>query len=214
VEIDELFGLPAHPLLVHIPIVVIPAAAAVALLALWHRVRRPAALFAAVLAVVGGVGAVLAMGAGQQLEERLPESDLIEEHASHGETVELPAVVFAVVAVAGAVVVEMGRRRARPAATGAVTSPGPGAAPATPARPRSGGVASWATAVLAASVVLGAYTTYTVVQAGHTGSKAVWEGIVPADDGKGGGGDSGTGGGSGSNDDSGGSGGGGDDDGY
>jgi uncharacterized membrane protein YgcG len=204
-EIDELFGLPAHPLLVHIPIVVIPAATAVALLALWPRVRRPAALFAAFLALVGGVGAFLAVGAGEPLDERLPESDLIEEHASDGEAVELPAIVFAIVAVAGAVVVEAGRRRTRAVAPEPVPSPGPGAAAATPARPSSGGMASWATAVLAASVILGAYTTFTVVQAGHTGSKAVWEPVVGSgDDDGGGGGGSGGSGDSGSGDDSGG----------
>ena len=54
-------------------------------------------------------------------------------------------------------------------------SDGPGAAPATPRPP----VPAWVpVVVLAASAVAGAYTTYTVVEAGHSGSKAVWSGTT------------------------------------
>ncbi len=74
-------------------------------------------------------------------------------------------------------------------------SDGPGAAPATPRPP----VPAWVpVVVLAASAVAGAYTTYTVVEAGHSGSKAVWSGTTT------GGSDSGGGGGEdGAGDDSG-----------
>jgi hypothetical protein len=42
--------------------------------------------------------------------------------------------------------------------------------------------------VLAVSAVVGGYTTYTVVEAGHSGSKAVWDGQVTEDGGGSGGG--------------------------
>jgi hypothetical protein len=195
-EIDELFGLPAHALLVHIPVVMIPVAFGVALLALWPRVRWWAAVLAALLAVVGGVGAFLAVGAGEWLKDHVAESDLVEEHADNGEAVELPAIAFAVVAVAGGVIVELrrrtDRRAARPAEEPVRVSAGPGAAAASPPR-RPGGagaVPAWAaTAVLAVSAVVGGYTTYTVVEAGHSGSKAVWDGQVTEDGGGSGGGD-------------------------
>ncbi len=175
-EIDELFDLPAHPLLVHVPIVLVPLALLAALVALVPLARRPAALAAAALAVVGGVGAFLATGAGEKLEDRVRETELVEEHAESGEAVEVPAIVFAVLAVGGAAAVEVGRRRVARPATGGDVSDGPGAVPAAAIRPR---LPAWVpVVVLAASAVAGAYTTYTVVDAGHTGSKSVWNGTT------------------------------------
>ena len=189
IEIDELFGLPAHPLLVHIPVVVIPLAMLLALVALWPRVRRGAAWAAAVLALVGGVGAVLAIGAGESLQDDVRETEMAEEHAEQGDQVELPAIAFAVLAVAGAAAVEVVRRRGpddeigpEPAAAPrrSAVSSGPGAVAVTvderPAPsdgpPRRTVVA---TVLLVLSVVAGGFATYTVVQAGHSGAKAVWD---------------------------------------
>ncbi len=117
-EIDQLFDLPAHPLLVHVPIVMVPLALLAALVALVPIARRPAALAAAAFALAGGVGAVLAVGAGEKLQDRVRETDQIEDHTERGEAVELPAIVFAVLAVGGAAAVEVGRRRRAGAATG------------------------------------------------------------------------------------------------
>jgi hypothetical protein len=65
------FGLPAHPLLVHIPVVLVPLlGVAVVVLALrpaWRARYGPAA---AVSAVVTMVGAILAAGAGEALRDR------------------------------------------------------------------------------------------------------------------------------------------------
>jgi hypothetical protein len=134
--------------------------------------------------------------------------------------VELPAIVFAVLAVGGAASVEVARRRARPDRpdrsagpdrfgepdpldpSGSVrsVSDGPGAAPATR---RPSAVAWVPVVVLAASAVVGAYTTYTVVEAGHSGSKAVWSGTTTdgSNRGEGGGDDAGGDDGRGGSDD-------------
>jgi uncharacterized membrane protein len=192
-EIDELFGLPAHPLLVHVPVVIIPLALLVALVALWPRARRGAALAAAALALVGAVGTVLAAGSGEELEDDVRETELVEEHAEQGEQVELPALAFAVLAIAGTGAVEAARRRRRdaegtgdgdvPAAPDDDRSPGSGATaiatapPPAPARarPTRAGAAGLTTALLALSVLAGAVATYTVVGAGHSGAEAVWD---------------------------------------
>ena len=196
-EIDQLFDLPAHALLVHVPIVMVPLALLAALVALVPIARRPTALAAAAFALVGAVGAVLAVGAGEKLQDRVRETDQIEEHTESGEAVELPAIVFAVLAVGGAAV-EVGRRRARPDGPGGPARPagdqlvsdGPGAAPATLRSP----LPAWVPViVLAASAVAGAYTTYTVVEAGHSGSKAVWSGTTTGGSNSGQGGDDGAG---------------------
>jgi len=214
VEIDELFGLPAHPLLVHIPVVLIPLALLAALLALWPAVRRPALIAAAGLAVVGAAGAVLAVGAGEKLQDQVRESERVEEHAEQGEQVELPAIAFGVVALGAAIALEVAHRSsplrtgsngpASPSAgtaTGAAAvgvSGGPGGAiPTAPgavvtavrspaatddsaatSRPvrlvAPPAAARWATVLLALSVLIGGYATYTVVQAGHSGASATW----------------------------------------
>jgi len=59
----ELFGLPAHPLLVHIPIILIPLAMTTALLALVPRVRVLMLALTAFFSVIGGVGILLAASA-------------------------------------------------------------------------------------------------------------------------------------------------------
>jgi uncharacterized membrane protein len=68
-ELDQLFDLPAHPLLVHVPVVLVPLALFVSLVALVPRARRIAAPAAAALALVGGIGVVLATGSGENLED-------------------------------------------------------------------------------------------------------------------------------------------------
>jgi uncharacterized membrane protein len=170
-EIDRLFGLPAHPLLVHVPVVLVPLALAAAVIALWPRARRAAAIAAASLALVGGAGAVLAVGAGQELEHRVKETEQVEEHAEEGERVELPAVAFGLTALAGAIVVEAARRRSRqPAASEAVGT-----------EPSSG---RWLPAVvLTVSVLVGMAATYTVFAAGHSGAEATWHDTPAARDG-------------------------------
>jgi hypothetical protein len=209
-EIDRLFGLPAHPLLVHIPVVLIPTALLATLLALWPPLRRAAVITAAVLAAVGAVGAVLAVGAGEKLEERVREEALVEHHAEQGDKVEFPAIAFGILAIGAAAAVEaVHRSRTRgtddgPASTSrrlpagaspAGTTDGPEGpvptAPGTvatavraPARPSASTTPSAAGArppaarlapvLLALSLLVGAYTTYTVVQAGHSGADATW----------------------------------------
>ena len=74
---DTFRGLPAHPHLVHVPIVLLPLSTVLLLLALWPAARRPALLAAVVLAVVGAVGVVLAVGAGESLEDRVPRTELV-----------------------------------------------------------------------------------------------------------------------------------------
>ena len=189
IEIDELFGLPAHPLLVHIPVVVIPLALVVALVALWPRVRRGAAWAAAGLALVGGVGAVLAIGAGESLQHDVRETDMAEEHAEQGDEVELPAIAFAVLAIAAALAVEVVRRRdvddeigpePGAAARRSAGSSGPGAVAVTvDERPSPSQTPPRRTVVptvlLVLSLVAGGFATYTVVEAGHSGAKAVWD---------------------------------------
>jgi len=177
---DTLFGLPAHPFLVHVPLVLLPlAAVGVVLMVIkpqWHdRYRWIVLAFGA----VGTLGAILAASAGDALADRIigvagPEvARTWEEHSERGETARNVAIVFFVV-LAAYVLVPWWLQRKR---AGAADSTGAAAAAGVPepvearTRPIRIGLAVLALVGAAASVT-------TVVRAGHSGSKAVWQDYV------------------------------------
>ena len=111
-EINDLFGLPAHPLLVHIPVVLIPLATIGSLfVAIKPEWRRRYAIPVAALAAVGAVAVFLAAQSGESLEERVKENDLVEEHAEAGESAEPFVAVYGVLAVGLAAADLVDRRR-------------------------------------------------------------------------------------------------------
>jgi uncharacterized membrane protein len=159
---DTFFGLPAHPLLVHVPIVLLPVAVVGVVVMVikpaWHQRYRWAVL---ALGFVGALGAILAAEAGDSLEERLTAQQGAaaarqwHDHAEAGETARLFAVIFFVVLAVYVLVpwyLERRRTHDRPST-----------------QPRF-------VALLLAIVALAASvgTVVTVVQAGHSGSKSVW----------------------------------------
>lgn len=154
VEIDELFGLPAHPLVVHAAVVLIPLAAfatiACAAVPRWRRSYAPLAL-AVALAATAAVG--VSQGSGEALEERVEETELVEEHAGMGERV-LPWAAVVTVVAAGIVALPTIERR-RPTLSGRTVT----------------------AVVVAAAVIGGAGATITVTQVGHSGAKAAWEDV-------------------------------------
>jgi uncharacterized membrane protein len=149
VEIDELLGLPAHPLLVHGVVALVPAAAALTVVAaFWPAARRRIGWVGVLLAVGALANVWLAQGSGEQLEDRIEETELVEDHTAIGDQLLLPAVAL----VAGSVLVTaVGRQRTRPA--GAAVS------------------ALVAVVALATSGVALVQT----FRAGHSGAKAVWD---------------------------------------
>jgi hypothetical protein len=161
-EIKDLFGLPAHPLVVHAAVVLLPLAAiAIIVLAALPRHRHHYALVVLGAALVATVAVGLAQQSGEALEERVDESEAVEEHTEKGETV-LPWAIAVTVVAAGI------------AAAGPVRSRYPNVS------------AKQVTAVLVvASVIAGAGAIYTVAEVGHSGAKATWNDL-PAEGGEGG----------------------------
>ncbi len=164
---DELFGLPAHPLVVHLPVVLLPLAvvgvAAMLLRPAWYRQFRWPVL---AITAVGTLGAIVAANSGESLEERVEDSggravrEAIEEHAEAGETARTLAIVF-LVAVAAFVVIPWWLERRTRRVTAAEAAPV--AAPA------------WLRAVLMAFVALAAVgSLVTIIDAGHSGADSVW----------------------------------------
>ena len=155
-SIDNLFGLPAHPLVVHAAVVLLPMAAiATVVVAAVPRWRRPYALLAFVVSVAAAGAIWLAKESGESLQERVAESALVERHAELAEQV-LPWAI-AVVVVAGAVVaVERYRSRLAKIPTRAVTI-----------------------TLLVAALITGIGATWTVAEVGHSGAKATWHDVAP-----------------------------------
>lgn len=160
--LDTIGGVPAHPLLVHIPVVLVPLGLILAIAAIWPRIRKPMLVVAACAAAVGGIGVLLAAGAGESLESgvRSPsdapaEKQLLRDHTEKGDAAQAPAVVFGIIAV-GTAAEEIWRRR----------------------RNGESKLPRWVpVALLGATVVSGAVATKFVYDAGHTGAKSVWNGV-------------------------------------
>ena len=159
-EIEELFGLPAHPLVVHAAVVLLPLAAITTLVcAAVPRGRRHYAPVALGLAVVATLAVGLAQGSGEALEEQVDETELVEEHTEQGELA-LPWAIAETVAAAAVTAIPVLARR-RPALTARTVT----------------------AAVVVVSLIAGAGATWTVVDVGHSGAKATWDDVTDEDGG-------------------------------
>ncbi len=183
---DKIFGLPAHPLLVHIPVVLLPLAAigvvAMAIRPAWHARYRWIVLG---LGAVGAIGAVLAASAGEELERRIvavegPDAAATwARHAELGDTARTTALIFFVI-IAAYVFVPWWLER-RKSTHGPLTGTGTvGAAAYVDDRPRPdrNPVRALRIAVTVLALLGAAATVRSVVLAGHTGSQSVWQDYV------------------------------------
>lgn len=146
-ELDKVFGLPAHPLLVHAPIVLIPLLALWAIaLAIKPEWRDRFATPTAIIGLGVMVMTIMAAGAGEKLQLRVGETPLIEEHAELGDQTKIIVLVFALLLVGIAVAI---RRN----------------------------MAQLVKPLVILAAVAGLVSTVWVVRAGHAGAKAVWQDI-------------------------------------
>ena len=166
---DQLFGLPAHPFLVHIPVVLLPLAAigvvVMAIRPAWHQRFRWAVLG---IGAVGTLGIVLAASAGEELEGRIITVEGAaaaagwDYHAQLGETARNVALVFFVILAAYVIVPWWQERRRADSGGRAVSNTG--------RRLRIG--------VTVLALLGGAATVTAVARAGHSGSESVWSDYV------------------------------------
>ncbi|MBO0811799.1 MAG: hypothetical protein J2P23_07105 [Microlunatus sp.] len=143
-------GLPAHPLLVHLVIVLLPLASAMAVIgSLWPAAQRKFGFLTPLAALVGVVVVPITIAAGSQLANALHLNAAVAEHQKLGIGV-LPLVIALFVTTAGqwAYVRLVPRRR-------------------------------WLTRAIAALVIAaGLATTVQVVLAGDAGAHVVWGSVV------------------------------------
>ena len=153
-EFTTLFGLPAHPLLVHIPIVLLPLVGIGAIaIAVSPHARQRFGTAVLVLAGVAFVGTLLAAGSGESLVESVDSSGALRKHVDLARAMR-PLAFVLLLAIGGIVLIDQLKRRGKPI---------------PPWVPRWTG-----TALGAATIVLAVVTTGWLVAVGHNGAQATW----------------------------------------
>ncbi len=167
---DTISGIPSHPLFVHIPAILLPLAAIGVIVMVikpaWKERYQWATL---AVCFAGMLGAILAAGSGEGLEEKLEdagETASWESHAEAGELARTVSILFFVLLAAYVLIPWFLRRKAAQRAAAPVTGAESSPAASGP---------KWLAPMLAGLVVVGAVaSTYTVIDAGHSGAKQVW----------------------------------------
>jgi hypothetical protein len=152
IKVDQIFGLPAHPLFIHVPVILIPlvalSAIALAVRPVWRR-RYGVALGAVSVVTLGST--MLSVGAGQKFREvrearGIPSSPTLRDHYHSADQLRIIVVVLTALVLA---TVFADRRRIL--------------------------VGHWARNVLLVLVVVFAgLSTFSVIRTGHLGAKSVW----------------------------------------
>jgi uncharacterized membrane protein len=173
-------GLPAHPLIVHLTVVLVPLAALGALIV----ALRPRARARFGTAALGGVVAAVIVAAvaeesGQALAAQLPASPQINAHAALGESLP-PLLALTALLLGGLLLVDRAARRRASAPSRPTDAPGsskmPGAARADAARRTATGPAAVVLAVVLALTSVAGLVQ--VVRAGDAGARATWGGVA------------------------------------
>jgi hypothetical protein len=172
--LNQVNGLPAHILLVHAVVVLVPITALLVVLsATWPAARRRLGLITPGAALVTFFSIPLTTQAGEWLQHRVPDTAAVRTHASMGDSIVPFGFALLALAVFGW---WWARRQAGAPAPATVRPDGPGAE-AAPATRRLGAV-SLAVAVL--SVLVAAGAVIQVARIGDSGARASWEGKVSA----------------------------------
>lgn len=147
----ELFGVPAHPLLVHIPIVLLPLLALLAIVMAAKPSWRSRLMWTLLVAtLVAAVVTFWATQAGEELQDALQPAlgSKGDRHAELGDQTSVLAWVFCVGAAAMFVVDRWFKRLMR-----------------------SANALAWTVAAL------GVVTTVWVIRTGHEGARITWDGV-------------------------------------
>lgn len=147
-------GLPAHVLLVHAVVVLVPLTAGLLILcALWPAARARLIWLVVVLAVLVTVLTPITVEAGEWFQRQMGSPPMLDEHARLGR--QMPYFVAPLLVSAGLLAfVQLRARRKRPLGRGLV-------------------------ALIAVIVlVTGGAATWQTVRAGDSGAHAVWNGVV------------------------------------
>lgn len=165
-------GLPAHVLLVHAIVVLLPLAAVLLVVtAIWPRMRARFAGPNALLSVLVVVLVPITTSAGEWLERRVTDTALLHDHTELGD-----GALFAALPVAVLAIVVWWRNREATTVTGTGETGG-GTATMTRQRTFLAPASTVVTQVIVALAVVAAlYAVYDIYRIGDSGAKASWNG--------------------------------------
>jgi hypothetical protein len=167
-EIKTFFGVPAHPLFIHLAAVGIPIAALAVITYLVFPAKRSSLRIpTAVLTIGVMIGTVLTASSGEQLEEMLPPDDrsssLLHHHTQLGDQTQTIVIVFTAVALLFLALDWWQQQHA----------------PDVPNSPvgivaRSSRIPTLVIVAGIGAVILGSIATVWDVRTGHAGAKSAW----------------------------------------
>ncbi|MBL8777146.1 MAG: hypothetical protein JNK12_14480 [Acidimicrobiales bacterium] len=162
-EISNLMGLPAHPLIVHGVVVLVPLAALGLLLsAVWPAARDKIGWITVGISALCLVMIPFATGSGENLEERVDETRLVEEHAELAERM-LPWVILLFAAALLVMLFFHYRDKVHAKVADGSLSEAPGwmkiASPL----------------LIAFAIIASLGNVWTTYEVGHSGAKATWD---------------------------------------
>jgi hypothetical protein len=159
IGISKLFGLPAHPLFVHLPVVLIPLVGIGAIaMACSARARERYGWLVLAVAIVAGISAQLAIGSGEQLKHSVPKSAALTRHVHIASSVRPLILLLFLIALA---IMLLDRRSV-------------GAWPFTRASSSPIGKLTRG-ALIVVTVVVAVGTNVRLFQIGDSGAKATWQ---------------------------------------
>ncbi|MEY2461104.1 MAG: hypothetical protein QOG30_2934 [Acidimicrobiaceae bacterium] len=158
-RITKFAGLPAHPLFVHIPVVLLPLVAIGAIgMALSARIRDRLGWVVLVLSIIAGLSTQLAIGSGKALVDSVTKSSALDQHVAIAESIRPLALLLFVVAL-GVMLLDRRARSQWPFRQSDQKTAPP-----------------WMNVVLAAMTVTVALATCArLYQIGDSGAKATWQ---------------------------------------
>lgn len=141
--LEEVFGLPAHPLLVHLPLVLGPVVGLLTVLLLVPGWRDKLLKPTAALALLFAGSAALAVKSGENFAATLQVGELIADHADAAETLRLLAFVLAAALIVAAFTVPKLGKVAQTAAVAVIAVIGLGTVGFTVKTGHEGSKAVW-----------------------------------------------------------------------
>jgi hypothetical protein len=185
-------GLPAHVLLIHVIVVLVPLGALfTALSALWPAARHKLGFISPLTCLIALAFVPITTNAGVWLKDHIHATGVLAEHIKTHEDLASGFVWYALglFVVSAAVwwlgrnfemsVVPVSARGEVPERVNGATSGGTATATRTQTRPQTRVLPQWASIVLAAAAVaMSAVIVWQLYRIGDAGSRSVWGGIV------------------------------------
>jgi uncharacterized membrane protein len=163
---ERIFDLPAHPLFVHTPLVLLPLTSIAAVLFMFNRNWRLRFRWQlASAALIVAVGTFLATESGEALDEALKGLAPIDKHKELGEFTQILCFILFVLTLGSAIVLQ--RFRGQDSSRERITNV-----------TRETGATVVETVLSVLIAITAVLATVWMIRTGHEGARAVWDGTI------------------------------------